>query len=201
VTLDYNGELFATTEAFPAAGPADADAWKYVCNVQQVQVSSLPALASLASLHLREGLQVSSLTGFTPLHLYGCLEVTHTRGGGVVVQVERTMHFCHNLLHTCGAFLRTAGTGGLHWQCVAATYEVWQHSAACGGRAALPAEALSGLAGATHWGDNAKVAGAGFSSFVDAASRRGSGGGSGAAEDPLVTYEEYAAPLDLEQGE
>lgn len=124
VTLDYNGELFATTQAFPAAGQADADGWKWVCNVEQVEVA-------------------------------------------------RVLHFCHNLLHTCGVFMRTAGTGGVHWQCAAQTYALWQKTSACGGRATAAAELLRALPGTTQWTDtNAVQARATFRSFVQPADHR-----------------------------
>jgi hypothetical protein len=123
VTLDYNGELFATTQAFPAAGRADADGWKWVCNVEQVEVA-------------------------------------------------RVLHFCHNLLHTCGVFMRTAGTGGVHWQCAAQTYALWQKTSSCGGRATAAAEVLRALPGSTEWTHTNVKARATFRSFVQPADHR-----------------------------
>jgi len=36
VALDYNGEVFATTQAYPTLGNSEQNGWKYVCNVEAV---------------------------------------------------------------------------------------------------------------------------------------------------------------------
>ena len=145
MTLDYNGELFATTQAFPAGGEADAAGWRWVCNVQQVEVA-------------------------------------------------RVLHFCHNLLHSCAAFMRTANTGGVHWQCASQTYALWQQASACGGRAAAAAELLRSLPGPTHWADRSSVqARASFRSFVRPA-------GAHRTKHPIDIYQPSAEAGGAEAG-
>ena len=64
---------------------------------------------------------------------------------------EGQYRFCHNLLGTCPAFIRTAGTGGRNFQCLRELYTKWATKGTCGNLASPPETVLEGL---HSWNDD-----------------------------------------------